>query len=285
MPDMIDSLEPRLPRIIGAPNPDAWALAFGAIAVEAGAAVMGIYGHDAGIGSKTDGSPVTEADIAAERIILRRLRELAPGIPVVAEEEAAAGRMPGAARRFILVDPLDGTREFLKRNGEFTVNIALIEDGSPVAGAVYAPALETLWIGGVTAGKVSITPGLPLAASKESETIRVRSAPLRLIAVASRSHADPETEALLDRLPLEDRIVAGSSLKFCRVAEGQADLYPRFSPTMEWDTAAGHAVLAAAGGTVVTPRGDPFLYDKVEFGRRNGPFVAVGDPSLLALLF
>ncbi len=284
MPFMSESLPEHARRTIGALTADAWAVSFGAIAVEAGAAVMAVYARGAEASEKTDGSPVTEADLAAERIILERLSELAPAIPVISEEEASAGRMPEASRVFILVDPLDGTREFLKRNGEFTVNIALVEDGRPVAGAVYAPAMDTLWLGGVTAGKVRITPGMPLAAACESRGIRVRSAPPRLTAVASRSHSDAETEALLDRLPVQDRIAAGSSLKFCRLAEGEADVYPRFGPTMEWDTAAGHAVLTAAGGTVVTPAGAPFVYGKTEQGRRNGPFVAVGDPALLALL-
>ncbi len=203
---------------------------------------------------------------------------------MVAEEEYAAGRKPNAAPTFILVDPLDGTREFLTGNGEFTVNIALVHEGRPVAGAVFAPAIDTLWVGGDTAAAINITPGMPLAAACESRTLAVRPAPSGLTAMASRSHRDPETDALIARLPVETCLSAGSSLKFCRIAEGVADLYPRFGPTMEWDTAAGHAVLQAAGGTVVTPVGEPFIYGKAAEGWRNGAFVALGDPNLAHLL-
>ncbi len=284
MVPMIDSWVQKPTRIPGRLSPDAWAVLFGAIAVEAGAAVMSVYDRGAVVEQKADGSPVTEADLAAEAIILDRLRELAPRWPVVAEEECASGKTPEPAKTFILVDPLDGTREFIARNGEFTVNIGLIHDGRPIAGAVFAPALNMLWIGGDSAAAISIMPGLPLAASCGSRALTVRPAPERLTAVASRSHADPETQALLDRLPVDTRIAAGSSLKFCRLAEGEADIYPRFGPTMEWDTAAGHAVLQAAGGTVVTPTGGVFEYGKRDAGWRNGSFVALGDTGLAKLL-
>ncbi len=270
-------------RIPGRLNPDAWAVLFGAIAVEAGAAIMDIHRRGVDAASKQDGSPVTEADIAAERIILERLKELAPRWPVIAEEECAAGRVPAAGSTFILVDPLDGTREFLARNGEFTVNIALVHEGVPAAGAVFAPALDTLWVGGDTAAAIRITPGMPLAGACESRALAVRPAPPKLTAMASRSHRDAETDALIARLPVETCLSAGSSLKFCRIAEGAADVYPRFGRTMEWDTAAGHAVLKAAGGTMLTPEGEPFVYGKAAEGWCNGAFVALGDPSLARL--
>jgi 3'(2'), 5'-bisphosphate nucleotidase len=272
--------------VSGRPSLDTWAMLFGAIAVEAGGAIMAIYERGCAPDAKADGSPVTEADLSAERIVLQRLRELAPRIPVLAEEEAAAGRMPdmGAADTFILVDPLDGTREFIAHNGEFTVNIALVSHGIPVAGAVYAPVLDTLWVGGRSAVAMTIAPGQPIAAARQHRSLAVRSAPEALVAVASRSHGDPTTETILARLPVSERISAGSSLKFCTIAEGRADIYPRCGPTMEWDTAAGHAVLSAAGGTVVTLNGAPFLYGKAGAGWKNGGFIAYGDAGIARLI-
>jgi 3'(2'),5'-bisphosphate nucleotidase len=183
------------------------------------------------------------------------------------------------SEQFFLVDPLDGTREFLKRNGEFTVNIALVRLGAPVAGAVYAPALARLWVGGESAWTCDVEVGGMLPAEADRRHIATRLAPEKLVALASRSHRDPETEAFLSRIPLGDVTSAGSSLKFCVVAEGNADVYPRFGPTMEWDTAAGDAVLRAAGGIVLQRDGSPFVYGKAEAGLRNGAFVAWGDPE------
>jgi 3'(2'), 5'-bisphosphate nucleotidase len=248
---------------------DALARAFSAIAVEAGAAIMQIYAKGCAARMKEDRSPVTEADEIAEAIILKRLAALVPDVPVVAEECAAKGILPQVGSRFILVDPLDGTKEFLNRNGEFTVNIALIENGKPVAGCVFAPAVDTLYAGGDTAWRVRH--GI------ESE-ISTRHYPAEgLTALCSRSHPDPKSEAFLAHLVIADRREAGSSLKFCRVAEGAADVYPRFGPTMEWDVAAGHAVLAAAGGDVLMPDGEPFTYGKTDAGFKNVAFVAWGQ--------
>ena len=259
---------------------DRLAECFAELCVAAGAVVMEVYrtGCDARV--KDDRSPVTEADEKAEAMILAGLAERLPGWPVLAEEAAARGEGIAACARFILVDPLDGTREFLNRNGEFTVNIGLVADGVPVAGAVYAPVLERLWSGGATARVRRVAPGGDLAAASDDRRLRTRPAPeAGWVALASRSHGDPETEALLARLPVGERRAAGSSLKFCVVAEGEADIYPRFGPTMEWDTAAADAVLRAAGGLVLRPDGQPFRYGKSEDRYRNGAFVAWGDPA------
>lgn len=259
---------------------DALADIFAEIALEAAVAVMAVYGGDSRARRKADGSPVTDADDAAEAAILKRLAVRLPHLPVLAEEAAARGEMMAAGQAFILVDALDGTREFLSHNGEFTVNIGLIIDAEPRAGVVYAPALGKLWIGGATASTCDVAPGAALPPPAERRVIHARPAPEQgLTALMSRSHADPATEAFLAKLPVKERRKAGSSLKFCVVAEGQADVYPRSGQTMEWDTAAGDAVLRAAGG-IVFDRGErPLRYGKTEAQFRNGPFVAWGDPK------
>lgn len=244
-----------------------------ALAREAGAAVMGIYAAPVVASTKADASPVTAADLAAEAIILRGLAALAPTLPVVSEEAFADGAKPQIGPRFFLVDPLDGTKEFLSRNGEFTINIALIEDGAPLLGVVFAPALPRLFY---AAG-----PGLAFEVDAEgaNRPIRARKAnPNGLVALASRSHNAPETERYLAALNISEYKSAGSSLKFCLLAAGEADLYPRHGPTMEWDTAAGHAVLAAAGGSVTTFDGTPLRYGKSQDGFRNPHFIARGRP-------
>ena len=240
-----------------------------ALAERAGALILQHYGDEVAVRAKADASPVTIADEAAEALILEGLAELTPEIPVVAEETVAAGHVPALdGERFWLVDPLDGTKEFLSRNGEFTVNIALIEGREPVLGVVLAPALGKLW-GGVRGA------GAMLRDAAGARPIAARPRPAQgLVGVASRSHIDPATEAFLDQAGAAERISAGSSLKFCLVAEGRADVYPRFGPTMEWDTAAGHAVLGAAGGTVTTKDGAPFGYRTPGF--RNPEFIARG---------
>ena len=243
-----------------------------AVALEAGAVILRYYAEGTGVDTKADGSPVTEADRAAEAVILPVLRALLPGVPVVAEEAAAAGDIPevGDDGRFWLVDPLDGTREFIGRNGEFTVNIALIEAGRPVLGVVLAPVPGDLYAGAEDAGAVLSRAGGP------DRPITARPAPdTGWIAVGSRSHGDRGAEAeYLAAFPVAERRSRGSSLKFCLLAEGAADIYPRFGPTCEWDTAAGHAVLAAAGGRVDLIGGGPLRYGKPGF--RNPHFVAFG---------
>jgi 3'(2'), 5'-bisphosphate nucleotidase len=241
-----------------------------ALADRAGAVILEHYQGDVVVRAKADASPVTAADEAAEAVILARLAELTPEVPVVAEERVAAGHVPEVdAGAFWLVDPLDGTKEFVNRKGEFTVNIALIEGREPILGVVLAPALRQAWWG--ARGKGANTRD----AEGHSRKIAARKAPAGgLVAIASRSHRDAETQAFLDRAGITQCISAGSSLKFCLVAEGKADLYPRFGRTMEWDTAAGHAVLSAAGGRVTTRDGAPFLYRKPGF--ENPPFIARG---------
>jgi 3'(2'), 5'-bisphosphate nucleotidase len=241
-----------------------------AIAERAAAVILDHYRGAAAVRMKEDASPVTAADEAAEAVILAGLAELTPEIPVVAEETVAAGRIPTLGDGpFWLVDPLDGTKEFISKNGEFTVNIALIEGREAVLGVVLAPALGKVWWGASGHGAMARE-----ASGREARRIRVRQKPASPVAVASRSHADPATEAFLDEAGVKERISAGSSLKFCLVAEGKADLYPRFGRTMEWDTAAGQAVLAAAGGRVTTRDGAPFVYRKPGF--ENPGFIARG---------
>ena len=245
-------------------------------AVTAGAAIMAIYDSDFAVEVKQDASPVTAADAAGEAVILEALARLAPEIPVVAEEEAAAGRIPDTDGHFFLVDPLDGTKEFINRNGDFTVNIALIEDHAPSMGVVFAPVEGRLFAGDVRAGQAWRADVDPLGAIGAPEPLRIRSAPAEgLAAVASRSHNSPATEAYLDQFDVASRVSRGSSLKICMVACGEADLYPRLAPTMEWDIAAGDAVLRAAGGTLSAPDGSAMAYGKPRFF--NPGFVAAGD--------
>ncbi len=246
------------------------ASAIEAIALQAGAAIMEIYALDFAVETKSDDSPVTEADQAAEAIIVTALRALTPDIPVVAEEEVAAGkRTEVGGGPFWLVDPLDGTREFISRNGDFTVNIALVRNGEPALGCVYVPAKEETYTA-AGPGRVTRRRG-----GGTAEVIAARQPDQDgLVAMVSRSHASPETDDFLANLPIKQRVDAGSSLKFCRLAEGVADLYPRLGRTMEWDTAAGHAVLACAGGSVSRLDGNPLLYGKDGF--ENPHFVARG---------
>lgn len=227
------------------------------IAERAGQAILEIYASDFTATEKTDHSPLTEADLAAHRIIVAALHELTPDMPVLSEESAT---VPYAVRRswerYWLVDPLDGTKEFIKKNGEFTVNIALIERGEPVIGVVHVPVTATSYLGcsGVGAfrqnaqGRAPIRVQLPPAS------------PPRV--VASRSHRGPEVDAFLEKLGPHEIVSVGSSLKFCLLAEGRADLYPRLGPTCEWDTAAGHAVAMAAGATVLNINGAPLHYNQ-----------------------
>lgn len=251
------------------------------IASRAAIAVMKVYSSEFEARYKSDHSPVSDADELAEAIILEDLARLAPDIPVVAEESAdrwRGGAWPSPAR-FFLVDPVDGTREFVKRNGQFTVNIALLDEGAPVVGVIYAPALgEMVYAGAHAVSLEGIAPGERLPAGAPS-LLRVRAAPEDgLTAMVSHSHGDRKTEAFLEARGVRRTDRIGSSLKFCRVAQGRADLYPRFGPTREWDVAAGHAILSAAGGCVTTADGAPFRYGKSESDFTNGPFVAWGGP-------
>ena len=244
------------------------------VARDAGDRILEVYGTDFAVDTKDDDSPLTAADRASHQAIVAGLRALSPQIPVLSEE----GALPAYAERrqwsrYWLIDPLDGTKEFVKRNGEFTVNIALIEAHRPTMGVVYAPVPDALWYGGEGLGAW-------VARGGQARPMRTRAiAPGRFTAVVSRSHRGERVDQLLTRLPadLETRSV-GSSLKFCLVAEGDADLYPRFGPTSEWDTAAAHAVVEAAGGRVTKADLSPLRYNTKE-SLLNPDFLVFGDPG------
>jgi 3'(2'), 5'-bisphosphate nucleotidase len=246
---------------------------------EAGEAILTIVRRGFEIEAKQDSSPVTEADRAAELIILAALARAAPGVPVIAEEQVAAGHIPAHEDTYFLVDPLDGTKEFVRGGDDYTVNIGLIQNGGPRLGVVFAPATGRLHAG-------SIGSGAWVEGSNGREEIRTRPKCGRLTAVASKSHLNQATVDYLQQAVGECEYVAiGSSLKFCLVAEGQADIYPRASPTSEWDTAAGHAILLAAGGLVDGPDGGTLRYGKRAF--LNRAFVATSGwkpPSLAPFL-
>lgn len=235
----------------------------------AGEQVLQVYRSDFEVRGKEDASPVTEADERAEALILAALAQCAPGVPVISEEAAAAGYIPEVGQRFWLVDPLDGTREFINRNGEFTVNVALIEGGEPVLGVVLAPALGRLFAGARGCGAF-----IEEAGARQPIECREVS-PEGLDVVASRSHGDAQAlDVFLAGRKVRSLKSAGSSLKICLVAAGEADLYPRLGRTMEWDIAAGHAVLLAAGGQLLTLQDEPLRYGKL--GLDNPHFYARG---------
>jgi 3'(2'),5'-bisphosphate nucleotidase len=257
---------------------DALAEIFAFLALKAGAAIMRVRASGARARIKSDSSPVCDADLLAEEIILEGLVRLAPRFPIVAEELCASGGTPEIdGGPFFLVDPLDGTREFLEGRDCFSVNIALIRDGAPAVGVVFAPARGEMFVAGSHAWAFAAEPEGGLPPRAEWREMHVRSMPERdAVAVASRSHLDTGTKRFLGRLTVRDIVPIGSSLKFCLLASGEADVYPRFGPTMEWDTAAGDAVLRAAGGRVFDARGGPFIYGKTNAGLRNSGFVAWG---------
>ena len=254
-------------------SPNARKLLDLAPACMAEAAAIAMHHYD-GVGDETkvmvkaDDSPLTLADLEVDALIGRFLLEHFPDIPVVTEERAASHEQNLFGGTFFLVDPIDGTREFINKRDEFTVNIALVEEGRPVAGIVCAPALGTCYSGvvgeGAWEGSIGAEGGTPIAvAVPDNSALRV---------VASRSHLTDETKAFIGANPVAECKNAGSSLKFCLLAKGEADLYPRFGPTMEWDTAAGHAVLLASGGFVSAMDGKPMAYGKEDY--RNGWFIA-----------
>jgi 3'(2'), 5'-bisphosphate nucleotidase len=241
----------------------------------AGDAIMAIYRRGlAEVSHKADASPVTEADVAANRVLVNQLAHLLPGCHVVSEEDPASLVYRQGVGRFWLIDPLDGTKEFIARNGEFTVNIALIEEGRSTLGVVYAPAIDALYWGGTGLGACRCIGdqivAINVASAAEGRACRV---------VASKSHLNEAAQAIIDRLGDVSLVQAGSSLKFCRVAEGEADIYPRLAPTCEWDTAAAQAVLEGAGGAVVDLHGQPLLYGKPDV--LNPSFIATRDTALI----
>ena len=229
----------------------------------AGAEILKLVEAGFEIETKCDDSPVTICDRAAEQVILEFIRQAAPGVPVIAEEEVAAGRIPAHDDIYFLVDPLDGTKEFIRGGDDYTVNIGLIVGGQPRLGVVYQPVLDRLWAGLVGNGAFIEEGGA-------RKPIQCRPLGEQRAAVASKSHFNQQTaDYLAEAIGLCDHVSVGSSLKFCIVAEGQADIYPRLSPTSEWDTAAGHAVLLAAGGRVDGPDGRPLAYGKKAFLNRG----------------
>lgn len=242
---------------------------------QAGQVALEFYRADFTVTHKPDCTPVTEADVAVDQIIVPALRVAFPHVPVVSEERVSSFDSADGADRFFLVDPIDGTKEFVNGTDEFTINIALIEHGRPVGGIVYAPALGRLFLADIGG------PSQELCERGSKTDIRVRGCDDEgdLVALASRSHDTPATAEFLDNHAIKNRVAAGSSLKFCMLAAGKADIYPRFGPTMEWDTAAGHAVLAAAGGQVTTIDNQPLTYGKPGF--RNPDFIA-SSPQALA---
>ena len=253
-----------------------------ALAHEAGEAIMAVYrSGDAGATRKADDSPLTLADLASHRTIVAGLKELTPDLPILSEE---AADIPYAERKlwthYWLVDPLDGTKEFIKRNGEFTVNIALVENGEPVIGVVYAPVLDVCYYaargeGAFVQRSKSAARPIRVEPHQTGQTIKV---------VASRSHSDARTEALLERLGDHESVSMGSSLKFCLVAEGEAHVYPRLGPTMEWDTAAAHAIVNEAGGTVCDSAGQELRYNKADLHNPEFFVLSAEDEALCALL-
>lgn len=251
----------------------------------AGVKIMEHYRASVQVGEKVDGSPVTVADRDAEAILLEHLHSVAPDLPVISEEAASSGHIPEINDAFFLVDPLDGTREFIDRRDEFTVNVGLVEKGIPVLGIVYAPALGTLYatdgdgravraklpaVDEPTQDDLDALVAEPLSVTRISDA-----APLTV--VASRSHGSEALASWLARHDVKSIRNAGSSLKFCLVASGDADVYPRFGTTIEWDTAAGHAVLAAAGGVVTDCYGAPLRYGKAQDAFRNPHFIAAAE--------
>ncbi len=251
----------------------------GLIALEAGQAVLNIYEQETGevvVERKADDSPLTKADRTAHAILTRRLQERYPHIPLLSEEgEEIPYETRRTWRQFWLIDPLDGTKEFLHRNGEFTINIALIEDGYPVIGVVYVPVLDLLYIGDRNIGCRREFRGIKTNLRLEGSTLSTGA----IRVVHSRSHISDALRDFLGKLPNHQAISRGSSLKFCAVAAAEADLYPRFGPTMEWDTAAGQAVVEAAGGMVVDSNGNRLRYNKEDL--HNPPFFVASDRKLL----
>jgi 3'(2'), 5'-bisphosphate nucleotidase len=233
---------------------------------------------------KTDLTPVTAADELSESVILEGLGRLLPGVPVIAEESVGRMRPTRLDPSFVVVDPLDGTREFLAGRDEFTVNVAIVTHGSPIAGIIAAPARGLLWRGivGGTAERLHLRLGAGQAKAYGRMPIHTRPAPGRLTVATSRSHLDEATEDFLARLPLAKRYLCGSSVKFCYLAQGEADVYPRLSPTREWDVAAGYAILVAAGGAVINPQREQLQFGRMAEKFLVPGFIALGDPAIAA---
>ncbi|MFN8920925.1 MAG: 3'(2'),5'-bisphosphate nucleotidase CysQ [Hyphomonadaceae bacterium] len=263
--------------------PDALIVALEALARRAGAAILEVKRGGIHAEAKSDGSPVTAADLASNGVILEGLTQLLPLVPVITEEgEDGPKVLANPEGDFLLIDPLDGTREFVSGDPDYTVNIAYVRGRRPVVGIVYMPEKGVSWVGDSRAD--------PSAAWQIDDKciwspIETRAAGDTLAVLTSRSHQDPATEAFLQKISVSELVRRGSSLKFCLIAAGKGDLYPRFGPTMEWDTAAGDGVLTAAGGAMLDLNGKAFLYGKMQEECRNCGFMAMGDPRLAATIF
>jgi 3'(2'), 5'-bisphosphate nucleotidase len=249
------------------------------LVARAGAAILGVDRRSMTVDGKADGSPVTEADLAADRVLAEGLARLMPQVQTLSEERSHLAQLPCSSSLF-LIDPLDGTREFVAGRAEFTVNLALVTDGVPLLGIVGAPALGLIWRGLVGRGaeRLTVAGGAP----SSPVPIRTRTMPAAgqpWIAAVSRSHGDKRTEAFIERRPGAVRQVAGSAIKFCRVAEGGADIYPRLSPTCEWDVAAGHAVVTAAGGRITDAAGEALRFGAGRDDFIVPEFIAWGDAA------
>ena len=253
-----------------------------AAAQRAGAAIMDIYGPDMNVRYKADSSPVTDADHASEDILLAALGELIPDVPVISEEQASANNLPETGSTYFVVDPLDGTKEFVKLNGEFSINIALVSGGNAIFGLIFGPAKADCFIT-LAPGKAfrcELHPAHDPAPRQNFDFVPLdgEATGRPFTAIVSRSHLRPDTVAFLESHGDPQKLTMGSALKFGMLAAGAADVYPRHGPTNEWDTAAGQAILEAAGGTVLTLDGKPLLYGKKEQNFRNPPFIAWRRP-------
>lgn len=251
------------------------------LVAQAGAAILAVDRSGMRVEGKSDGSPVTDADMAADRIIADGLKKLVPHIPTLSEERTHLAERP-YNHSFFLIDPLDGTQEFVKGRDEFTVNLALVTHGQPLLGIVGAPALGLIWRGivGYGAERLIVTKD---ASARSAQPIKTRAHPgpsSAWIVAVSRSHGDKRTEAFIADRPGAIRQILGSAVKFCRVAEGGADIYPRLSPTCEWDVAAGHAVVTAAGGKITDSKGEPIRFGAARDDFLVPEFIAWGDPSV-----
>jgi 3'(2'),5'-bisphosphate nucleotidase len=258
-------------------------IALEALARRAGAAILEVKRGGIEAQTKSDGSPVTDADLAANAVILEGLSTLLPDVPLITEEgDDGLKALADPDGDFLLIDPLDGTREFVSGDPDYTVNIAYLRRRRPVVGIVHMPETGLSWVGD---SRTSPNAAWQIDPNGGWQSIQTRAAGETLAVLASRSHQDPATEAFLRTIQVSELVRRGSSLKFCLIAAGQADLYPRFGPTMEWDTAAGDGVLSAAGGVMLDLQGQSFLYGKINEACRNCGFMAMGDPSLADILF
>lgn len=261
---------------------DAMALRFAHLALAAGQIALDVLSRSEIIArEKIDRSLVTEADERIEAFLIKELAGLLPGVCVVAEEAVSRGETVRAADVFLLIDPIDGTKEFIAQSDEFTINIALIANNRPVIGVIFAPKKSRIWFAGATAYAADVTAGAAFALKDDWRMLSVGlETPEKFLALVSKSHMDADTRFYLSRFKNLEIAPVGSSLKFCLLAEGRGDFYPRFGPTMEWDTAAGEAILCAAGGAVLDIKGSPLIYGKGEESYRNGPFVAWRNPLI-----